>query len=458
MQDKISKRTVDALAAEDGKEAVLWDTEIKGFFVRARVGGTKTYAYFYRAGSGRDAPKRTYTIGKHGSPWTADTARKEAKRIQGMVTAGGDPAGEKAAGKVAPTVADLGERFLKEHADTKRKPATAKQYRRLLDQFILPMLGRKKVADVSRQDIMKLHSSMFDTPYQANRVLALVSTLFTFAERVGQRPDGSNPARHVERFEEEARERMLSAEELACLGDALAQSTESPYVVALIKLLVFSGARLGEIQMMRWEWVDFERGEVRLTDHKSSRKTGSKTIHLPAPALDVLANLPRQAGNPYVICGEKPGSHFVGVQRPWQRIRNAATVRLWRTSKNAAAAPLSEQLAEKLGREPTFQECQDAAAQTSVELPSGLSDLRIHDLRHAFASVAASSGMALPIIGKLLGHTQAVTTQRYAHLAADPLKAAAATVAGKIADAMGVGAPQGDVTNIFEISTKKNKQ
>ena len=239
---------------------------------------------------------------------------------------------------------------------------------------------------------------------------------------------------------------MLSGQELACLGDALAETGESPYIVALIKLLVFSGARLGEILNMRWDWVDFDRGEVRLTEHKSSRKTGSKTIHLPAPALDVLANLPRMGGNPFVICGDKPGAHFVGVQRPWQRIRNAATVKTWKTSNHAT---LIEGLIGRLEREPTFEECMEAAATAGIELPISLSDLRIHDLRHAFASVAASSGMGLPIIGKLLGHTQAVTTQRYAHLAADPLKAAAATVASKIADAMnGVAKAGGKVIDM----------
>jgi integrase len=222
-------------------------------------------------------------------------------------------------------------------------------------------------------------------PHQANRLLAVPSK-FNLAERWGLRPDGSNPCRHVEKFGERKRERMLSPVELARLGDALAAYTGSLYAVAAVKLLVFTGARLGEVLALRWEWIDFERGEARLPDSK----TGAKTLHLPPPALTVLAALPRLDGNPHVIAGQKAGAAMVNLEKPWRAIRGAA----------------------------------------------GLDDVRLHDLRHAFASVAASSGMGLPIIGKMLGHTQAATTARYAHLASDPVKAAAASVAGKIADAM----------------------
>jgi integrase len=177
--------------------------------------------------------------------------------------------------------------------------------------------------------------------------------------------------------------------ELARLGDGLAAYDGSPYAIAAVKLLVFTGARLGEVLGLKWEWIDFGRGEARLPDSK----TGAKTLHLPPPALAVLAELPRLDGNPHVIAGAKPGAAWVNLEKPWQAIRKEA----------------------------------------------GLDDVRLHDLRHAFASVAASSGMGLPIIGKMLGHTQAATTHRYAHLASDPVKAAAAAVAGKIAAAMGAG-------------------
>jgi integrase len=387
MRSKITKRTVDALRpAADGRELVLWDTELAGFGVRMQRGGAKTYILKYRAGKGRTAPLRKLTIGRHGSPWTPDQARAEAKRLLGLVAHSKDPAGARAAAKAAPTVADLAHRFLAEHAEAKRKASTAAEYRRLLDKIVLPALGKRKVAEVTRAEVTNLHHANRATTYQANRVLAVLSKMFNLGERWGLRPDGSNPCRHVEKFAERKRERMLSPAELARLGDALASYKGSPHAAAAIKLLVLTGARLGEVLGLRWEWIDFERAEARLPDSK----TGAKTIHLPPPALAVLAELPWVEGNPHVIVGGVAGAAMVNLEKPWRAIRKAA----------------------------------------------GLEDVRLHDLRHAFASIAASSGMGLPIIGKMLGHTQAQTTQRYAHLAADPVKAAAASVAGKIAAAM----------------------
>jgi integrase len=386
MRGKITKRSVDALKLGAGAEAVLWDTELKGFGVRVQRGGGKSYVLHYRAGTGRGAPLRKLTIGRHGSPWTPETARKEAKTLLGLIEDGADPATDRMARREAPTIAELAERFLAEHAEAKRKASTAAEYRRLLDRIILPALGKRKVADVTRADVTKLHHTNRPAPYQANRVVAVLSKIFNLSERWGLRPDGSNPCRHVEKFAESKRERMLSPAELARLGDALAAYDGSPYAVAAVKLLVFTGARLGEVLGLRWDWIDFERGEARLPDSKS----GAKTLHLPPPALAVLVELPRLDGNPHVIAGQKDGAAMVNLEKPWRAIRVAA----------------------------------------------GLDDVRLHDLRHAFASVAASSGMGLPIIGKMLGHTQATTTARYAHLASDPVKAAAAAVAGKIAAAM----------------------
>ena len=217
-----------------------------------------------------------------------------------------------------------------------------------------------------------------------------MSKFFNWTEKNGFRPDGSNPCRHVEKYKETKRERFLSEAELAQLGEALREAetdkSASPWVIAAIRLLTLTGARLSEVLTLRWDYVDFERATIRLPDSK----TGAKTLYLNAPALEVLSGIPRLEDNPHVICGERKGAHLVNLQKPWRRIRQAA----------------------------------------------GLGDVRIHDLRHSFASVAAAGGMSLPLIGALLGHSQPATTARYAHLSSDPLRAASDAIAGRIAGAM----------------------
>jgi integrase len=386
----ITKRAVDAAGARS-VDSYLWDRELHGFGLKVTPAGSKVYLVQYQLG-GRNGRTRRITIGRHGE-LTPTAARTEAKRLLGEIAAGRDPADERDKVKGDKSLAVVLEQFMAEHVRPKLKASTAREYERSARLYIVPRLGRRPVGDLMRQDIAKLHHQLGDTPYQANRILALLSKFFGWAEKHGLRPDGSNPCRHVEKYREGRRERFLSQAELGRLGDALRQAETdkscSPWVIAAIRLLTFTGARRNEILTLRWEHVSEEHGCLMLPDSK----TGRKAVHLNPPALDVLQSIPRLEGNPYVICGERPWRHLVNLEKPWQRIRKAAK----------------------------------------------LEDVRLHDLRHSFASVAASGGQSLIVIGKMLGHSQPATTARYAHLADDPVKAASDAVGARIAAAMNAG-------------------
>jgi integrase len=402
----ITKRTVDAAKAREA-DSYLWDSELSGFGLKVTPAGRKVYLVQYEVpcASERKWRTRRVTIGTHGSPWTPTTARAEAKCLLGDVDARRDPAAERAAAKAKARaerpLKEVLDTFLKEHAKAKLKASTAGEYERLAELYIVPRIGRRPVGEIERRDIAKLHHEMSCTPYQANRTLALLSKFFNWAEKHGLRPDGSNPCRHVDKYREGRRERFLSQAELARLGDALreaeADKSATVWTIAAIRLLTFTGARLNEILKLRWEHVSEEHEALLLPDSK----TGRKAIHLNAPAFAVLQAIPRLEGNPYVICGEKVGEHLVNLEKPWRRIRKAAKIE----------------------------------------------DVRLHDLRHSFASVAASGGQSLVVIGKMLGHSQPATTARYAHLADDPVKAASEAVGRHIAAAMD-GGTSGDVVHL----------
>lgn len=393
---RITKRAVDA--AGPGRH---YDDNLAGFGLYVGPSGARSYFFEYRPGRGRGVAKRRMTIGKHGV-LTPDDARKEAVRLAGIVAAGGDPLAERQ--RPGETVAEVAERYLAEHVAHRFKTKPAAEEARLLRAHVLPALGKRPIADVTRQDILRLHGSMRDTPTQANRALSVCARLFGFAERWGLRPENMLPTRRVARFAEARRERFLSADELARLGAVLAEAersaTESPAVVAAVRLLIFTGGRLGEILTLQWPHVDFEASCLRLADSK----TGAKVVHLNAPAAAVLAALPRDDGSPWVIPGAKAGAHLVNLQKPWRRIRSKA----------------------------------------------GLDGVRLHDLRHSFASAAVRLGEGLPMIGKLLGHSQVQTTARYAHLAADPVKAATERVGAAID-----GALRGATAEIVRLPPKR---
>lgn len=379
---KLTKRTVDSLKPGT-YPYIAFDTEVQRFGVRVMVSGKKSYVVQYRQG-GRT---RRMTLGPHGT-LTVEQARTRAKVLLGDVADGGDPVEQKATYQRAPTVAEVCDRFLSEHVAHRCKPSTQREYARSVALFIKPRLGTRKVVDIQRGDIHRLHEELRNVPYQANRTLGVLSKLFNLAEVWNLRPDGSNPCRHVRKYPEVKRARFLSAEEYARLGVALdaaeRDGTESASAIAAFRLLLLTGCRLGEIQTLKWEHV---AGDV--LDLPDS-KTGAKRVYLGAEAVELLARLPRVPGNPYVIVGTVEGRHLTDLQHPWRRVRDSAR----------------------------------------------LPDVRLHDLRHSFASEAVRGGEGLPMIGKLLGHTQVQTTARYAHLADDPAKQAARRVSADIARAI----------------------
>ena len=400
MKAKINKRAVDA-AAPGKRDAFLWDTDLTGFGLKVTPAGNRIYVLQYRI-NGR---LRRYTIGKHGAPWTPEQARREAERLRGKVAAGRDPAEAKEKASRDLTISELCDRYLAEGVATK-KPSTVAMDRSRIERHIKPLLGHKRVRSVTRADVKRFMREVADgktardqkTGFRgrsivtggkgvATRTVGLLGGIFTFATEEGYRPD--NPVRGVKRFPDGKNERFLSPAELARLGDVLdaaEREGENPSAVAAIRLLALTGCRKAEILSLRWDYIDWEGACLRLPDSKS----GAKVVPLGAPAFELLAALPRFDDNPHVLPGEKAGGHFVGLQKAWAHLRERA----------------------------------------------GLPGLRVHDLRHSYASFGAASGDSLLVIGKLLGHRTQATTAKYAHLADDPVRAAADRIAGQISGAM----------------------
>ena len=384
---RITKKSVDALTARQ-REYMLWDDDIKGFGVRVHPSGRKVYLVKYRHHD-RVIKK---SIGPHGTVSPA-AARARAAEILTAAWTGRDPMGRILPLQThnAATMHDLARRFLEEHVPAHCKPSSAHSYRIAVRQHVLRQLGSRRVADVTRGDVTALHHRMRETPYAANRTLGILSAMFTAAELWELRPQGSNPCRYVRRFRERKRERFLSDAEYRRLGAVLRKAettgTEPASAVAAIRLLMLTGCRLSEIMDLRWDDVALEAAELRLRDSK----TGAKVVHIGEPAVAVLRGIARTGDNPWVIAGRRPRTRLASLHFPWGRIRERA----------------------------------------------GLADVRLHDLRHSFASGGLLVGEGLPMIGRLLGHSQVQTTARYAHLADDPVKAAADRIAGRIAEVVG---------------------
>jgi integrase len=373
-----------------------WDGRLPGFGLRRQGSGAASFILHYRY----DGQQRKMTLGRAAIVPLAE-ARQKAQDALNKLTRGDDPAA-----KGADTIADIADRWLAEHVATKLKPKSRLEYRRMVDARIKPAIGNVRSEALGRQHVAALHHGLRDTPTEANRTLAALSSMLVWAESVGLRPDGSNVCRHVKRFRLRARERFLSAVELGRLGETLA-AHNNPEHVAAIRLLIFTGARLDEVLTLRWEQID---GAVAtLTEHKSDGAIGTKLIQLPPPALAVLAELPRFVGCPYVFGRRDQAGTWHPRTKAWLEIP-------WAGKKQRVKG--------------------DMRVSLGIRQKAGMEDVHLHDLRHSFAAVGVAAGMGLPIIGRLLGHAQAATTQRYAHVANDPAAAAAAAIAEQIASAM----------------------
>lgn len=406
----LTKFSVEALPAE-ATAYFVWDTKLRGFGVKVLPSARKVYVIQYRPRSQRVAKR--HTIGPHGA-LTVEQARRRAQELLGEVAAGNDPAESLKSAKEAPTVAGLAPRYITRQGSL-RKAGTAEWTQRLFDSYILPALGSRRVADLTTQDAAKLHQKLSGKPVQANRVLAILSAFCSWTEKEGYRPGGSNPCKAVDRYKERGREHFLSAAELSRLGAVLREAetlglppTESALkgyakrkmkaperlaidsdAVEAIRLLLFTGCRKSEILELRWSEVDLVRELLVLDD----TKTGKSFRPLNAPAREILSRRPQHATSEYVFPGLDPLAPRSEITRAWYRIRQAA----------------------------------------------GLEKVRLHDLRHTYATVAVGGGSSLVLIGGLLGHTQASTTQRYAHLANDPLSLASERTGADMAAALGGG-------------------
>ena len=376
----LSNRVVDGLAAGD-KETVYWDRDLPGFGVRVYPNGAKTYLV---QGRGPRGSKRI-TVGRHGLI-PADEARRRGAALLIRIKAGEEP-GAEPDDEGVPTVAELAERYLREHVEVRCKPLTVKGYRQVIGRHVLPAFGEMPIAELGREHAAELHYRLRKTPVAANEAVDALSRMLNRAEAWGLVPEGSNPCRFVTRYRTRRLERFLTEEEFGRLGHALDELETGGrlpvHVAAAIRLLMLTGCRCGEVLTLRWEDVALERNEIRLRDSK----TGPRVVPLSPAAARVLAGIPRLPGNPWVIAGRKPGARQMHISDYWHRVRERA----------------------------------------------GLDDVRLHDLRHSFASRALALGEDLTMIGKLLGHRKIQTTARYAHLARDSVKESADLVAASIA-------------------------
>jgi integrase len=372
----------------EAREFTVWAEDPRRLGVRVLPSGAKVYVLRLR----QDRAQRWVTIGRHGDGWDVRSATTRAHELLGLHGQGAPVHRLKAMLAGIPSLRRAAVLYLRDRR-AYLKPGSLDRLRTSL-LHVVRRLGKVRVDQLTADDVATFHGGMKATPIAANRALVALHGLMKFAQRKSYRHD--NPAKGIHYYREKARERYLTEDETARLARALAEAEgkESPFVLAAVKLILLTGCRQGEVFGLRWSEVDLERGVIRLED----AKTGARVVYLNELAQDVLTALPRIEGNPHVVPGWKKGTHYQGEQKAWERIRAAA----------------------------------------------GMPDLRLHDLRHNYASVLASGGASLQMIGALLGHKRVATTARYAHLVDSALRDLTEKVSTAL-QAVAVPPPRGKV-------------
>ena len=375
---KLTKRFVETILPDPQKVSVFWDSELKGFGVVVLPSGRRTYCVQYR---NLERVKKRFKIGLHGHI-TTEEARDLAKKYLSNIIHGKDPAEDKKEERTLPSIRDLAHDYLERHAFRKRAKSLSED-KRLLN-LLLSEFGDKKIIHVTRRDIETFHLQQGKFPYQANRLLALLSKMFSLA--VGWRWRTDNPVKGIEKYPEEKRDRWLDEKELGQLWHVLDQYP-THLTAILFKILLLTGARKGELLQATWDQFNFEQGIWIKPSHLTKQKK-KEYLPLSESALSLLQDLKKlnTTHSSYLFPGRVLGKPIQETKTFWKTVLKKA----------------------------------------------GLENVRIHDLRHTHASHLVSSGLSLSIVGKLLGHTQASTTQRYAHLADAPLRQAAELFGNKV--------------------------
>lgn len=383
MGTRIVEKSIKKMTAPESGNRIEWDSEIPGFGIRITAAGVISFVLDYRI-FGR---QRRYTIGRY-PELTVAAARLKAGELKFAIRDGHDPMEERNQSRIEPTLGDLAEEYLERHAIPNKRPSSLRDDRQMIKNVIGPKLGKFRLKAVGRVDVEMLHLSLKATPYSANRVLSLLSKMFNLAIEWKWTTD--NPTRGVQRFQEGRRERWLTTEEIQRFREALDSYSDQNAANAL-RLLMLTGSREGEVLKAAWEQFDFQRGVWTKPSH-TTKQNRVEHIPLSGPALKLLKSMMPSAGIGPLFPGAKGGAR-VSLRRPWLQ------------ACKVSGLVVEEIVIGKRGPKTRYR-------------PT----VRIHDLRHSYASHLVSNGVSLQIVGKLLGHTQASTTMRYAHLQDETLR------------------------------------